>query len=106
MDAMLQAEVAETGLLHAIEARIERVLPQIEAAAEVAQALGLSERSLRRRLEAAGTSYREILRNVRFAIAHRRISGGRQSRDQIALDLGFDDARSLRRLMHAPGKVD
>jgi AraC-like DNA-binding protein len=89
----------ESDFLYAIEARIMRSLPKVESLAVVAAAFGQSERSLRRRLEESGTTYRDILHDIRLARARQRLSEGRMTRDQIAFELGFEDARSLRRLL-------
>lgn len=99
LDQMFAAEQQERDLLYAIEARIMRAFPQVESLASLAEAFGQSERSLRRRLEEAGTSYRDILHDIRVARARQRLAEGRMTRDQIAFELGFEDARSLRRLL-------
>jgi AraC-like DNA-binding protein len=99
LEMMVAAEQKERDLLHAIEARIMRAFPQIESLETVADAFGLSERSLRRRLEEAGTTYRDILHDIRLARARQRLAEGRMTRDQIAYELGYEDARSLRRLL-------
>jgi AraC-like DNA-binding protein len=96
--ALANAEQLERDLLHAIEARILRTLPKVEGIADIAAAFGLSERSLRRRLDAAGTSFRDILQSVRLAQARQRLTEGQMTRDEIAWEIGFEDARSLRRL--------
>jgi len=62
--------------------------------ATVAAALGLSERSLRRRLGDAGTSYRAVLDDVRAALAERLLADG-LTLDEVALRLGYAEASSL-----------
>jgi len=62
---------------------------------EAANVLGLSERTLRRRLDDEGTSFRERLDHVRRAralelLAHEDVA-------PVARDLGFVDARSFQR---------
>ena len=99
LEMMIAAEQQERDLLHAIESRIMRAFPQSESLETVANTFGLSERSLRRRLEEAGTSYRDILHGIRLARARQRLAEGRLTRDQIAYELGYDDTRSLRRLL-------
>ena len=63
---------------------------------KVARSMAMTSRSLQRRLDAAGTTYREVLDHVR----HRRCRELRRAGwiwDDIAVALGFSDARSLRR---------
>lgn len=101
LQALVDAEQGQRDMLHAIEARIIRSLPEVEPLARVAAAFGTSERSLRRRLEEAGTSYRALLHTVRLARARARMNAGGMKREQIAHELGFEDARSLRRLLQS-----
>lgn len=99
LSALADAEQDERDLLHAVEARIVRALPQVESLADIAAAFSLSERSLRRRLEESGTSFRNMLHAVRLARARQWLSEGAKTREEIAAELGFEDARSLRRLL-------
>lgn len=99
LDQVLKTEVADRDLLQWVESRIIRTMPQAEDFAAIAKALGFSERSLRRKLAEAGTSYREVLQQVRLAWAQQLQAEGQHSREQIAYQLGFEDARSLRRLL-------
>jgi len=62
----------------------------------VASAMAMTSRSLQRRLEGAGTSFREVLDHVR----HRRCRELRRAGmiwEDIAVALGFSDTRALRR---------
>jgi AraC-like DNA-binding protein len=64
-------------------------------AAEVARALGLSQRTLQRRLEAAGTTFREERdRHVSFEI-ERLLSGTELDLDAIASEVGLSSASHL-----------
>lgn len=66
--------------------------------AAVASALGTTARSLQRHLANAGTSYRELLAHVRLRrrgeLRHARLDDA-----ALARQLGFADARSMRRAM-------
>lgn len=64
---------------------------------EVAGALHVSERSLRRSLAAAGCSFREIHDKVRIECALALLAGSRMPMTGIAGELGFSDAREFRR---------
>jgi len=65
----------------------------------VAQALGMSTATLRRRLAEAGASFRAISSDLRRQAAASRLATG-DPLDEIAAQLGFSDVRSLRRACH------
>ena len=60
--------------------------------AAVAHELGLSERTLRRRLGAEGTSYQRLLDEVRESLAVELLGTGRLSVEDVALRLGYAEA--------------
>ncbi|MBS4753873.1 AraC family transcriptional regulator [Nocardioides sp. zg-ZUI104] len=62
---------------------------------QVASALGLSERSLRRRLTEAGTTYRALLDDVRRAAAEELLADRRLHLDEVAHRLGYAEASSF-----------
>ncbi|MDN5746066.1 MAG: AraC family transcriptional regulator [Nocardioidaceae bacterium] len=62
---------------------------------DVAATLGLSERSLRRRLAEAGTSYRGLVDEVRQVVADDLLSGGALSVQEVAGRLGYAEATSF-----------
>ena len=100
-------ELAEhAGLGHAgdddlevqVRSRLRLLLPEGNASAgEVALALGLSERTLHRRLQVTGSSFRRVLEAFREAEAERLIAGGRQPLGEVALRLGFSDQTAWNR---------
>ena len=67
--------------------------PGIES---IAATLGMTSRTLRRRLQAEGTSYADMLTRVRRALAEDYLRGTRMSVDDIAAALAFSDGRSFR----------
>lgn len=67
--------------------------PDIEV---VAEALSMTSRTLRRRLEAEGTSFSDLLASVRKALAIDYLSTTRLGADDIAAAIGFSDAVSFR----------
>ena len=84
-----------------IAADIRRILieqqgqfPSIEALAE---RLGLHPRALRRRLEAKGTSYRDLLAEVRMRLATEYLLKTHMTNDEIASRLAYSDAANFRR---------
>lgn len=72
-----------------------QVLPQDATAAACARALGMSERTLNRRLAEQDTTFRAVLDQVRYDLARTRL--GHQSSDEVADALGYSDATAFRR---------
>lgn len=66
--------------------------PQLE---EIAQQINISPRTLRRRLQESGTSYKIILDNVRLELANRYLTLTDQSIGKIAERLGYADQNSF-----------
>ncbi|MDP9923299.1 AraC-like DNA-binding protein [Variovorax boronicumulans] len=67
--------------------------PKIEA---MALELALEPRTLRRKLEAQGTSYRQILADVRRGLAIEYLRKTRMTTEEIASRLGYSDAANFR----------
>jgi len=62
---------------------------------QVADSLGLSTRSLRRRLDAAGVSYRILLDEIRSGLARELLTTGGLSVEETAQRLGYAEASSF-----------
>lgn len=73
---------------------LERGSPELS---QVAQTLGMSERTLRRHLRDAGTSFRELLDDVRRERALLLADEGKLSATAIALMVGFEDSAAFAR---------
>ncbi|RQR34989.1 AraC family transcriptional regulator [Burkholderia sp. Bp9143] len=73
--------------------RIPGRFPDIDA---IAGTLHMTSRTLRRKLDAAGTSYNELLTGVRRALAIDYLGTTALSTEDIASVLGFSDAASFR----------
>ncbi|MFL0578347.1 helix-turn-helix domain-containing protein [Dietzia sp. 179-F 9C3 NHS] len=65
------------------------------AMSEVASALGMSPRTLRRHLADEGTSYQRLLDEVRLELAERMLVTGLLSVEDVALRLGYAEASSF-----------
>lgn len=65
------------------------------AAAEVAVALGVSERTLRRQLDAEATSFRALLDEVRAGKARQLLGSGNISVESVARQLGYAEPASF-----------
>ncbi|WP_333591949.1 AraC family transcriptional regulator [Brevundimonas sp.] len=77
-----------------IQRRIASGKPDI---ADVARELGMSERTLQRRITEQGSSYRGLLDEVRRELSRHLLSDARNSVDEIAFLLGFQDKGSFYR---------
>lgn len=99
-------DVVMTRYLDAMEACVARrlsnwlvnALPAGEPGeATAARALGMSRRNLQRRLQAEGTTYRDVLSDLRREMACTYLDEGRASVTEIAFLLGFTDTCSFSR---------
>ncbi|MFI2367747.1 helix-turn-helix transcriptional regulator [Streptomyces sp. NPDC018833] len=84
-------------LVQGLEVSVARSLPHVPPLAQQALALGMSERTLRRRLAEHGTSYESLVDSVRLVRAEELITASDLPLHNIAGLLGFSDARTLRR---------
>lgn len=93
------AELPQTEDLvqRAYQVILERVPNADATSASVAQALGLGERTLRRRLDELGTSYQALLDRVRFELARRYLCNTSMEVARIAISLGFSDPSAFAR---------
>lgn len=97
MCEQLLDEINRTG---GIAADIRRILieqpgryPSIEA---IAEKLEMYPRALRRKLEAEGTSYRDLLAEVRMRLAIEYLRKTQMTNEEIAGRLGYSDAANFR----------
>lgn len=83
------------GVVEHVRIHVAQRLADGSPMAAVAQALGLSERSLRRHLADAGTSYRRVLDEVRASAAEDLLSSGTLRVEDVAHRLGYAEATSF-----------
>lgn len=86
---------ARTGVTQQTRVLITQHLLHGAPMAEVARGLGLSERTLRRRLGEEGTSYQELLDEVRASLATELLTRARLGVEDVALRLGYAEASSF-----------
>lgn len=84
----------------AISEQVKQVIHEVLASRvprqeEVAQRCTMSLRTLQRRLQDAGTSYQQLLDEVRFALAKQQLKNTQQPLHSIAEQLGFIEPRSF-----------
>lgn len=77
--------------LDQVRVLVSQLLPSGAAMKDVAEALGTSERTLRRRLAESGATYREVLEDVRRSAAPGLLESGLSTED-VAARLGYADA--------------
>jgi AraC-like DNA-binding protein len=65
------------------------------SAGGVAAALGVGERTLRRRLSAEGTSFQALLDQVRSSLSEQLLATGSLSVDEVAVRLGYAESASF-----------
>ena len=79
-----------------IRATLRSMLPLGRLSADsVAAQFSMSDRTLRRRLQEEGTSYQEVLDDVRAELARRYLGTDKRGIDEVALLLGFSDSSAF-----------
>jgi AraC-like DNA-binding protein len=96
-DAAAKERNVKLGTLRsAVEAEVEKLLPDGKAQAEnVAKVLGLSLRTLARRLAEEGTTYGEVVDQLRKSLATQYLNDPGMSLGQIAWLLGYEGSTSF-----------
>ena len=84
-----------SGFAGQVRVLVTQRLPVGAPTVSVAGALGVSERTLRRRLAADGTSYQRLLDEVRASMAEELLGTGRLSVEEVGLRLGYAEASSF-----------
>jgi AraC-like DNA-binding protein len=94
----LELGAAGDDLELALRARLRTLLPEGKAdAGSIARTLGLSERTLARRLQETGKTYRGVLDSFREAEAERLLAAGKAGLSDVAFRLGFSDQTAWNR---------
>ena len=86
-DAVTRA-VTTPALVRDLQAMLETRLPESPTLHDAARALGLSERSLQRRLQEGGTSFVAEVHAAQIRVAQRMLRDTDESLTRIALDVG------------------
>lgn len=97
LDQALQRMAGEDTLAHDVARLIAGSLPRRLGEEDVARMLGLSRRSLVRRLSASGLAYRAVLEGVLRERAEAWLAQGSMTRDDMAAALGYADPTSFSR---------
>ncbi|MCA8427288.1 AraC family transcriptional regulator [Burkholderia seminalis] len=94
--SLLEALRSQAGVTRRVYQELTRTPGQFPDINAIADTLCITSRTLRRKLEAEGTSYSELLTSVRKALAIDYLSTTTLSTEDIALTLGFSDAVGFR----------
>jgi AraC-like DNA-binding protein len=99
-----KAEATTDAVRRHLASELDKGQPTLE---QIAPRLHMSSRTLRRRLDEEGTSFRQILGEVRRELASRYLMEGRLSVGEIAFLLGFSEPSAFHRAFkqwtgHAP----
>jgi AraC-like DNA-binding protein len=106
MDEIKQKKTIILQVRAVLRQLMEHELPRKE---KVAEALDMTERTLQRRLQEAGTGYQQLLDDIRRETAIEWLTTTQVAINEIADNLGFSEVRSFHRRFkswtgHAPGE--
>jgi len=106
MDEIKQKKTIILQVRAVLRQLMEHELPRKE---KVAEALDMTERTLQRRLQEAGTGYQNLLDDIRRETAIEWLTTTQVAINEIASNLGFSEVRSFHRRFkswtgHAPGE--
>ena len=92
------ASDGKTGIEVSVRSRLRSLMPRGQAVAErVARSVGISERTLHRRLSESGTSFQDVLDQFRIEESERLLLQGKLDLAAVALALGFSDQAAWNR---------
>ncbi len=92
--ALRQDETASSRVRQWLATRMQGQTPTLEDAAE---AMGMAAWTLRRRLQAENTSYRDVLDQMRHQLSLSQLSDSRHSLGEVAFSLGFSSSGAFQR---------
>jgi transcriptional regulator GlxA family with amidase domain len=93
----MPAGQANSEIVAVVERLLRQRLAENPRVVEIAAELHLTERTLRRQLQAAQTSFTALHDRVRNESARRLLGDARMSIAQVGVAVGFKDAREFRR---------
>jgi AraC-like DNA-binding protein len=95
-DELLTDVALRTGIAGKIRMRLLQDIAKRPTFAATAKLLGASTRTLRRQLENQGTSFRELVDELRVQVAVKYLRETLMTNEDIAIALGFSDAANFR----------
>jgi AraC-like DNA-binding protein len=96
--SLLPAAAPTQDRLHDVEKAVAELLVDgVPSLATIAKRLGLSPRTLQRRLQDEKTTFGDLVDRIRSAAARQHLQGSRLSVSEIAYVLGYSDGRAFAR---------
>ncbi len=92
---LIERRGARSGVAGTVRAQILRTPGEFPGMQEVAKRLGTSTRTLHNQLAREGTSYRELLEEIRETLAEELLTSSRLTIDEIAARLDYADTSSF-----------
>lgn len=93
--ALVERRRNRSGIANQVRERLTKFGALHEGMPGVARELGMSTRTLRRKLEESGTTFRALLDEVREALADELLASGALSIEDVAVRLGYAEASSF-----------
>jgi AraC-like DNA-binding protein len=101
LDSELKARNASVTVGEQVKQNLRRLLAgKRPTRMDVAQELGLSARTLQRRLADAGITFQQLLQETRHELARHYLKQSAMGLNEVAFLLGFEDANSFFRAFH------
>lgn len=97
LNPLLRVPIGQDDLLASVASRIRHGLQDHTSQKALAEQVHVSERTLRRRLDALDTSYRDLRDATRYERARDLLINTTMSIAEVARNVGYSDARSFRR---------
>lgn len=96
-EQQLQAQLHSESLADKVRAQLHAVLAQnmTPVRDDIAEMLGMSGRTLHRKLEESGNSFRELMDEVRLEIARAALCEQQHTISQLGQQLGFQESQSF-----------
>jgi AraC-like DNA-binding protein len=88
-ERVLQRVVGESTYVERLKRLVQRKLPEVLQIPDAARSLGISERSLRRRLSEEGASYSQLVIQSQLELARNMLDNPVKSIKEVAYDTGF-----------------
>ncbi|MCT7942545.1 helix-turn-helix domain-containing protein [Shewanella holmiensis] len=83
-------------LIEAVLQQLRRAMPEVPTSLEMAEMMHMSDRSLRRKLASAGSSYQKLVDQVRCQLAIKMILSDKMHAEDIADIMGYSDVSHFR----------
>lgn len=97
LHVLMQPPAGRNDLVESLANRLRGGIDERSRQTELAQMVNLSDRTLRRRLEAQATSFRALRDDTRYERARDLLVNSTLTMAQIAESVGYSDARAFRR---------